>query len=126
MQRRAQALRHAQTPEECLLWHALAQRRLLGAYFRRQVPIGAFVVDFYCAKAKLAIELDGAFHNRQRLMDNERTKWLWEARGIRVLRFYNREVTNNLSKVLKRIGQALTNSQYLISDPADDIDNLIP
>jgi len=81
----------------------------MGCKFRRQQPIEPYVVDFYCHEARLAIELDGGEHNEPaaRARDEERTRSL-EARGIRVLRFWNNEVFNNLEGVLQTIYDALT------------------
>ena len=76
----------------------------MGCKFRRQRPIEPYVVSFYCHEARLAIELDGGQHDEPaaRARDEERTIFL-EARGIRVLRFWNNEVFNNLEGVLQTI-----------------------
>jgi very-short-patch-repair endonuclease len=84
---RAQALRRALSPPEVLLWSRLRERASGKPVFRRQHPIGPYVLDFYCAKARLAVELDGMSHDTgdhpQR--DLGRDAWL-QARGITVLR----------------------------------------
>jgi very-short-patch-repair endonuclease/DNA modification methylase len=105
----ARQLRREQTDAERLLWSLLRDRRFMGCKFRRQHPIEPYVVDFYCHEARLAIELDGGEHNEPaaRARDEERTRFL-EARGIRVLRFWNNEVFNNLEGVLQTIYEALT------------------
>jgi adenine-specific DNA-methyltransferase len=105
----ARQLRREQTDTERLLWLLLRDRRFMGCKFRRQHPIEPYVVDFYCHEARLAIELDGGEHNEPaaRARDEERTRFL-EARGIRVLRFWNDEVFNNLEGVLQTIYEALT------------------
>jgi adenine-specific DNA-methyltransferase len=105
----ARQLRREQTDAERLLWSLLRDRRFMGCKFRRQHPIEPYVVDFYCHAARLAIELDGGEHNEPaaRARDEERTRFL-EARGIRVLRFWNNEVFNNLEGVLQTIYEALT------------------
>jgi len=99
---RARELRKAQTPIERRLWWRLRKRQLDGLHFRRQHPIGPFIVDFYCDKHRLIIELDGPSHDEQVEYDEERTAWL-EACGYRVIRFANKQVRNNLEGVLEAI-----------------------
>src|SRR5262249_32805645 len=74
------------------------------AFRRRQHPVGPYVLDFYCPMLRLAIELDGGQHGELSniLRDQRRTAWLTE-RGVRMLRFWNSDVTNNLSGVLETI-----------------------
>ncbi len=100
----ARQLRKDQTDAENLLWHLLRARRFCGFKFRRQYPMGGYVLDFYCHSAKLGIELDGGGHNSegQRLYDAERTKVLKGA-GLWILRFWNHEVLNSLEDVLGEI-----------------------
>ena len=100
----ARRRRKEQTDAENLLWHLLRDRRFCGFKFRRQYPIGGYILDFYCHAAKLAIELDGGGHStdEQRIYDAERTKVLKGA-GLRVLRFWNNEVLNSLEDVLAEI-----------------------
>jgi very-short-patch-repair endonuclease len=104
----ARELRKEQTDAENLLWHLLRGRRFCGFKFRRQYPIGGYILDFYCHAAKLAIELDGGGHTseEQRLYDAERTKVL-EGAGLCVLRFWNNEVLNSLEGVLTEIHERL-------------------
>jgi very-short-patch-repair endonuclease len=92
--RRAQDLRANDTEAEARLWQALRDRRLGGWKWRRQVPIGRYIVDFYCADAKLVVELDGGQHSEQVAYDVRRTAAL-NASGLRVLRFWNSEVLTN-------------------------------
>src|SRR5689334_12025708 len=84
--KRTRALRRSMTPPEMRLWVQL-RRRGLGLHFRRQHPVGPFVLDFYCERVRLAVEVDGQAHwlGAAPLRDIERDQWL-EARGIRVLR----------------------------------------
>ena len=105
---RARELRKRSTDVERLLWRSLRSRRFARMKFRRQHPIGNYVVDFYCDDAKLAIELDGGQHAEKGISkaDLERTREL-EGKGIRVLRFWNTEVLQNLDGVLARISAAL-------------------
>lgn len=83
---RARALRVHQTDSEGRLWSELRARRLGGWKWRRQAPIGLFIVDFYCPAARLVVELDGSQHLDQIDYDERRTRYL-ERGGLRVLRF---------------------------------------
>ncbi len=100
--KRARELRRELTPIEVILWQRLRYRRLAGLKFRRQHPIGPFITDFYCAERKLVIEIDGDTHAKQRRYDASRTAWL-EEHGIKVIRFNNRDVLDNLPGVLEMI-----------------------
>jgi very-short-patch-repair endonuclease len=97
----AKALRQKQSPPEIIFWRQIRDRRLGGFKFRRQYPIGRYVADFYCADLRLVIEIDGGLHceEAQRVHDEERTRWI-ESRGYRVVRFWGRDVLNNLEGVL--------------------------
>ena len=86
-------LRRHQTPAERKLWTILRDRRLAALKFRRQHPIGSYVVDFYCHSARLAIELDGGVHDDpQRVAYNADRQRQIEASGVTVLRFENEDV----------------------------------
>ena len=98
----ARELRTRQTSTEALLWEALRGRRLSGLKFRRQHPIGPFVVDFCCPDRRLAIELDSDVHFTQRDQDAEREALLAKA-GFRMLRFSNQAVQQDLLSVLIQI-----------------------
>jgi very-short-patch-repair endonuclease len=98
----ARGLRRTATPAERVLWEALRAKRLEGLKFRRQHPVGRFVLDFYCPAHRLAVEVDGDVHDEQRDRDAARTAEI-EAFGCRVLRFRNDEVLNDLASVLARI-----------------------
>lgn len=91
---RARAFRANDTEAEARLWQALKDRRLGGWKWRRQVPRGRYIVDFYCAEAKLVVELDGGQHSEQVAYDTRRTAQL-NAEGQRVLRFWNSDVLTN-------------------------------
>ncbi len=97
------------TPAESVLWEAIKNKKLKGCKFRRQHPIGIFIVDFYCHEMALAIEIDGKYHEEeiQQEYDNNRTKLLEEA-GIFELRFRNEEVLNDLNSVLAKIEQFIS------------------
>jgi very-short-patch-repair endonuclease len=101
---RAKAMRKEKTPAEDLLWHHLRSNRLQGSKWRQQYPVGGYIADFYCAKAKLVLELDGAHHEWPEYLeaDAARTAYL-EARGMRVLRFTNARVLTDTALVLDTI-----------------------
>ncbi len=99
---RARELRQPQTPIEGKLWARLRDRQLGGFKFRRQHPIGRFVVDFYCADCRLVVEVDGDSHADQVEYDQARTEWLNE-QGYIVVRFPNWAVQSQLEVVLAAI-----------------------
>lgn len=104
----ARELRKKQTAPEELLWQLLRNRQLNDLKFRRQHPLKVgFILDFYCAEAKLGIEIDGDYHNKeeQQLRDAERTKIISEY-GIRIVRFTNDQVLQNIVQVLNDIIKA--------------------
>ncbi|MEM1354921.1 MAG: endonuclease domain-containing protein [Planctomycetota bacterium] len=90
----ARDLRAKSTPPEQILWKMLRNRRLGGMKFRRQVLIGPFLVDFYCAETNLVVELDGESHNGRQQEDAERTSHL-EQQGLRVVRITNHDLLTN-------------------------------
>jgi adenine-specific DNA-methyltransferase len=100
----ARRLRRVATRHEKRLWWHLRDRKLGGLKFRRQVPIGERIVDFFCAEAHLAIELDGSGHTRHftETSDLDRAIELHE-RGIRIIRFYNNQIDENLEGTLNAI-----------------------
>lgn len=107
MSSRARNLRHDLTRAERKLWYALRRNQMNGFGFRRQHPVGSFVLDFYCPAARLAIELDGGQHNEDtKRYDEKRSQWL-ATKGIKVLRFWNNEVLSNLEGVLSVIASVL-------------------
>jgi len=100
----AKKLRANTTPHERTLWRALKELPLEGTHFRRQAPIGAYVVDFLCPAKRLILELDGGHHNddEQAQRDRERQAWL-EKEGYRVVRFWNSDISSDLNAVLERV-----------------------
>jgi very-short-patch-repair endonuclease len=94
-------MRHISTDAEQALWWLLRSRQLQGFKFRRQTPIGRYVVDFVCHEAHLILEVDGSQH-ADRLADMDRDKWLKNA-GYRVLRFWDNDVLTNSRGVLEAI-----------------------
>ncbi len=99
---RARKLRRASTDAERRLWYALRNRQISGHKFRRQHPIGPYIVDFVCPAKKLVVELDGSQHLRSVDYDNKRTAEI-AREGFRVIRFWNNEVLSNLDGVLRAI-----------------------
>ena len=108
MRAHARSLRENQTDAERLLWACLRRGRLEKLRFRRQQPVGPFILDFYCHRARLAIELDGDQHllPEHAARDRERDRYLMR-HGIRALRFYNDQVLNRLPDVLAEIHRQL-------------------
>jgi very-short-patch-repair endonuclease len=100
----ARQLRSKQTDTENLLWSRLRAHRLSGLKFRRQQPIGVYVVDFLCPEKKLIVELDGGQHRERADYDQGRDGWL-QAEGYTVLRYWNSEVMENLECVPEEIGR---------------------
>ena len=105
---RAKELRQDMTPAEKILWQELRGNKL-GVHFRRQQVIAGFIVDFYCHRADLVIELDGGVHevSEQKASDIERDKVLGEM-GLRVFRFKNEDVIGNLQRVLEKIRELIS------------------
>jgi very-short-patch-repair endonuclease len=99
---RARALRRGLTPMERILWARLRDRRLAGLRFRRQHPLGEYIVDFYCPSVRVVIEIDGDTHAQQEAYDRERTDWL-KKNGYRVIRFANGDVIRNLDNIMEAI-----------------------
>jgi imidazole glycerol-phosphate synthase subunit HisF len=100
---RAKELRNTVTHAEMIIWNYLRGNQS-GFKFRRQHPVGNFILDFYCHQLKLAIEIDGSIHNNEetKINDAERQKIL-EAEGIKVIRFKNEEVMKKTEDVIKKI-----------------------
>lgn len=99
---RAREMRHQQTEAESVLWKALRGRDSDGYRFRRQYIIEPYIVDFYCHKAKLIIEVDGPIHTEQQEYDEQREADLIGL-GYTIMRFSNQEVLTDLESVLARI-----------------------
>jgi very-short-patch-repair endonuclease len=99
---RARKLRSHSTLSEVLLWNQLKQRKMLGYQFMRQKPIGHYIVDFYCSKLKLAIEIDGESHRDRFEKDRARQGEL-ERLGISFLRFNDRDVKRKMRDVIGAI-----------------------
>ena len=104
---KANVLRRSMTAAELKLWKRLRGNKIKGIHFRRQHPFGIYILDFFCSKANLAIEVNGEIHEFRKEYDSERTKYL-EDSGIRVLRFTNSEVEADIEGVLGKIKSELS------------------
>ena len=104
---RARALRKNQTDAERLLWRHLRSRQLQGYKFRRQVPIGRYIVDFLCVALKLIVEVDGSQHMSNIDYDRTRTQYL-ENHGFLVVRFWNNKMIGQINAVLASLTLALS------------------
>jgi very-short-patch-repair endonuclease len=115
---RSKALRHDMTDAERIIWRELRAHRLHGASFRRQTPIGPYVVDFVCHAAKLVIEVDGGQHfEPKHIAHDMRRRAYLAAQGYQVLRFSNLDVMKNESGVLETIAATLEESKGPLPSP---------
>ena len=96
----ARKLRSRMTDAEIRFWHQVRRGGAKGLRFRKQVPLGPYIVDFLCEPRRLVVELDGGQHATRTEQDMERTRWL-EARGYRVVRYWNNDVLSNLEGVME-------------------------
>lgn len=105
---KARELRKNQTSQEAKLWRLLRNKQYKKLPFKRQHPIGNYIVDFICLEKKLIIELDGGQHNEEVNIkyDTERTVFL-NAKGYTVLRFWNNDIDNNIEGVFETIDKFL-------------------
>ena len=99
---RARNLRRHSTEAERAFWSQVRNRKLGGYRFRRQVPIGPYIVDFVCPSAKLVVEVDGGQHQERIADDDQRTRWL-ESKGYRMFRVWNSDVLRNVVGVLTAV-----------------------
>lgn len=98
----AKTLRKNSTRSERLLWRNLRVKQMQGLKFRRQEPIGDYIVDFVCFENRVVIEVDGSQHMAEIPRDKERERWL-RSQGFTILRFWNNEVLRNMEGVLEII-----------------------
>ena len=112
-------LRKNSTEPEKILWHYLRNRRFFGYKFRRQFTVGNYIVDFICLEKNLVIELDGREHLESDALeyDKKRTEFL-NNRGLRVLRFYNTDIFNNIDSVLERIRELVVSPSSGFQPPS--------
>ena len=106
--RKAEQLRDNMTPAEKKLWNVLSNKKINGFRFKNQHPVSKFIVDFYCHKAKLVIEIDGSIHDNKEQADYDigRTYEI-ESFGLPLIRFTNNQIENNFEKVIKEIANRL-------------------
>ena len=113
---RARQLRANPTDAERALWSILRKGQIPGHRFRRQAPIGPYIVDFVCFENKLVIEVDGGQHAEQADYDDARTAWL-ESQGFRVLRFWNNQVLQEMDAVREAVWLATGGSSPSSESP---------
>jgi len=114
LQSRARVLRKDQSAAEQRLWYYLRANRFLGLKFKRQRPVGRYIVDFMCSSPALIVEADGGQHSAAREYDRQRDAWL-RTQGFHVLRFWNDEVMNQIENVLEAIRLAALATGWEIS-----------
>jgi very-short-patch-repair endonuclease len=114
----AKKMRHHQTDAEAMLWNLLRNRQCGGFVIRRQVPVGMYILDFYCATVRLAIEVDGSIHDNIAVheYDKTRQKILEEEFKINVFRLTNQEVLEAREDTLRKILDALTQAEATCPD----------
>ena len=112
----AKTLRRKQTDTERYLWRQLRAKQIKGLKFRRQVPIGPYIVDFVCFEKKLIIECDGGQHSERINEDTKRDTWL-QRKGFKVLRFWNNEIIQKRQSVLDHIFQVCDEKSPSPSSP---------
>ncbi len=103
---KARKLRNNPTDAERALWQQLRLRQFGDYKFRRQQPLGPYIVDFVCLEKRLIVEVDGGQHGEHTVYDAKRNTWL-EAQGFRVLRFWNHEILQQIEAVKETIARAL-------------------
>ena len=121
---RARQLRKNATDAERLLWRKLRFWQVDGLKFRRQQPVGRYIVDFICLEKRLVIEVDGGQHSEQVAYDVERDIWLRD-QGFNVLRFWNHDVLKNIDGVVDVVVQALRNTPFLNPSPQETVSQFI-
>jgi very-short-patch-repair endonuclease len=113
---RARELRQNLTDVERLLWQRLRYWQVDACKFRRQQPLGHYIVDFVCLQRRLIVELDGGQHAGQENYDNERDAWLRD-QGFVILRFWNNDVLTNMDGIVEQIAKTLQSTPYLNPSP---------
>ncbi len=107
MTKLAKVLRKSQTDAETVIWQKLRSSQLNGCKFKRQQPLGRYIVDFVCFDKKLIVEIDGGHHATQRDKDLQREQWL-QNEGFEVVRFWNNDIFENIEGVLETIMKKLS------------------
>ena len=117
IRQKAKQLRRNSTDAEKYLWAKIRNRQLESWKFRRQLPVGRYIVDFTCSELRLIIEIDGGQHAEQVHYDLGRTRFL-QAKGYRVVRFWNNEVLGNIEGVLEALTLTLSQREREIKTPS--------
>jgi len=104
------------TKSELLIWNVILKNKKMGYLFLRQKPIGKFILDFYCSKLLLAIEIDGDSHDKKENYDNSRDLYL-EQRKIKTVRFKNEEVLNNIEKIKLVLREIIEERKLILKSP---------
>ena len=109
---KTESQRHRKIPTEMelLFWKIVLSKDKTGYRFLRQKPIGRFIIDFYCPKLSLAIEIDGSSHNNKLDYDAERDKYL-AIRGVTTIRYTNNMVGNNIEKIIRDLNLWIKNRE---------------
>ncbi len=101
---RARELRRNMTEAEKILWSRIRNKQINNTVFRRQHPIDIFIVDFYCHKHKLVIELDGGIHKHPDIQERDKNRSAeMEKYGLKIIRFTNNEILSDVNKVIEKI-----------------------
>jgi len=108
--------RRNSTKSELLVWNNCLKKRKTGYLFLRQKPIGKFILDFYCSKLLLAIEIDGDSHNDKQCSDKNRDLY-FEQRKIKTIRFKNKEILNDIEKVKLKLEEIIKKRELIFSLP---------
>ena len=114
IRQKAKQLRSNSTDAERNLWAHIRNRRLEGWKFRRQLPVGQYIVDFACPELRLIIEIDGGQHAEQVIYDLNRTKIL-QSKGYQVVRYWNNEVLGNIEGVIEALTLTLSQRERELS-----------
>jgi very-short-patch-repair endonuclease len=113
---RARQLRKNPTDAERLLWRKLRFWQVEGLKFRRQQPLGPYIVDFVCLEKRLVVEVDGGQHAENANYDTQRDDWLHD-QGFVVLRFWNNDVLKNIDSVVEQVIKTLKSTPFLNPSP---------
>ena len=116
IRQKAKQLRRNSTDVEKYLWAKIRNRQLENWKFRRQLPVGHYIVDFACSELRLIIEIDGGQHAEQVLYDLRRTRFL-QSKGYQVIRFWNNEVLENIEGVLEALTLTLSQRERELKLP---------
>lgn len=110
--KKAEKLRNQMTASETKLWEVLKNKKNTGYRFRRQHPLGHYILDFYNHQLKLCIEVDGEYHEskEQKIHDKKRDEFL-NFNGIKILRFKNQQVNNDLEHVIESINKFILQTE---------------